>query len=146
MRCCHSAHGLLFRGSAGATRGVSSSSRPKPSASICSEKRRKVNEDHGGQNLRCWGRNAKGELGYGDTHSRGTSAGHMGNYLPVVDVGSDVDIETARQRLPSYSPKLGRTPKGSCSPRGCSRHLLETPFSEPLLRTLLRTLFFVFFF
>ena len=34
----------------------------------------------------------------------------------------------------------GRTPKGSFSPRGRTRHLLETPFSEPLLRTLLRTL------
>ena len=37
--------------------------------------------------------------------------------------------------------KIGCTPKGSYSPRGRSRHLLETPFSEPLLRTLLRTLF-----
>ena len=36
---------------------------------------------------------------------------------------------------------IGRTPKGSYSPRRRSRHLLETPFSEPLLRTLLRTLF-----
>ena len=39
--------------------------------------------------------------------------------------------------------KIGRTPKGAYSPRGRgSRHLLETPFSEPLLRTLLRTLFY----
>ena len=37
---------------------------------------------------------------------------------------------------------LGRTPKGSYSPRGRSRHLLQTPFSEPLLRTLLRTPFY----
>ena len=37
---------------------------------------------------------------------------------------------------------VGRTPKGSYSPRGRSRHLLETPFSEPLLRTLLRTLLY----
>ena len=37
---------------------------------------------------------------------------------------------------------LGRTPKGAYSTRGRSRHLLETPFSEPLLRTLLRTLFY----
>ena len=35
---------------------------------------------------------------------------------------------------------LGRTPKGAYSTRGRSRHLLETPFSEPLLRTLLRAL------
>ena len=37
--------------------------------------------------------------------------------------------------------QIGRTPKGAYSTRGRSRHLLETPFSEPLLRTLLRTLF-----
>ena len=36
---------------------------------------------------------------------------------------------------------VGRTPKGAYSSRGRSRHLLETPFSAPLLRTLLRTLF-----
>ena len=39
-------------------------------------------------------------------------------------------------------PSVGRTPKGAYSTRGRSRHLLETPFSEPLLRTLLRTLFY----
>ena len=39
-------------------------------------------------------------------------------------------------------PPVGRTPKGAYSTRGRSRHLLETPFSEPLLRTLLRTLFY----
>ena len=43
--------------------------------------------------------------------------------------------------LPNYFRKLGHTPKGAYSPRGGSRHLLETPFSEPLQRTLLRTLF-----
>ena len=39
---------------------------------------------------------------------------------------------------------IGRTPKppkGAYCTRGRSRQLLETPFSEPLLRTLLRTLF-----
>ena len=40
----------------------------------------------------------------------------------------------------SCRASLGRTPKGAYSTRGRSRHLLETPFSEPLLRTLLRTL------
>ena len=39
------------------------------------------------------------------------------------------------------TPPLGSTPKGSYSSKGRSRHLLETPFSETLLRTLLRTLF-----
>ena len=36
------------------------------------------------------------------------------------------------------SMKRGRTLKGSYSPSGRPSHLLETPFSEPLLRTLLR--------
>ena len=40
VRCCHSPHGLLFRGSAGVTReGVSSSLRPEPSACVCSVKK-----------------------------------------------------------------------------------------------------------
>ena len=42
----------------------------------------------------------------------------------------------------SEETSLGCTPKGAYSTRGRSRHLLETPFSEPLLRTLLRTLFY----
>ena len=36
--------------------------------------------------------------------------------------------------------RVGRTPKGAYSSRGRSRDLLETAFSEPLLRTLLTTL------
>ena len=32
-------------------------------------------------------------------------------------------------------PRIGHTPKGAYSTKGRSRHLLETPFSEPLLRT-----------
>ena len=39
-------------------------------------------------------------------------------------------------------PAIGHEPKGSYSPSGRSRHLLETRFSEPLLRTLLTTLLF----
>ena len=35
---------------------------------------------------------------------------------------------------------MGRTPKRAYSPSRRSRHLLETPFSEPLLGTLVRTL------
>ena len=51
-----------------------------------------------------------------------------------------------RNQFPSGNEILacvGRTPKRAYSTRGRSRHLLETPFSEPLLRTLLRTLFTV---
>ena len=44
--------------------------------------------------------------------------------------------------LPDSKTNLGRTPMGWYSPRWRSRHFLENDFSEPLLRTLLRTLFY----
>ena len=39
--------------------------------------------------LKCWGYNAYGQLGYGDTNNRGDAANEMGNYLKAVDLGSD---------------------------------------------------------
>ena len=53
----------------------------------------------------------------------------------LILIGSDNSAQSFSGRN-----TLGRTPKGAYSPRGRTRHLLETPFSEPLLRTLLRTL------
>jgi hypothetical protein len=38
--------------------------------------------------LKCWGNNPNGELGYGDTVTRGDNAGEMGNALPTVSVGT----------------------------------------------------------
>ena len=35
--------------------------------------------------VKCWGSNSKGQLGYGDTTDRGTSASQMGDGLPFVD-------------------------------------------------------------
>ena len=57
------------------------------------------------------------------------------------------------EKFPEFCPRslrkksscsifVGRTPKGAYSTRGRSRHLLETAFSEPLLKTLLRTHFY----
>ena len=37
--------------------------------------------------VKCWGNNASGQLGYGDTTARGDNAGEMGNSLPAVDLG-----------------------------------------------------------
>ena len=42
--------------------------------------------DDGG--VKCWGYNNNGQLGYGDTQSRGDGADEMGDSLPTVDLGS----------------------------------------------------------
>ena len=38
--------------------------------------------------IKAWGRNDYGQLGYGDTSNRGDLASQMGSYLPFVNVGS----------------------------------------------------------
>ena len=38
--------------------------------------------------VKCWGRNQYGQLGYGDTDSRGDGAGEMGVALPAIDFGT----------------------------------------------------------
>ncbi|EYF01852.1 BNR repeat domain protein [Chondromyces apiculatus DSM 436] len=42
--------------------------------------------------MKCWGGNAYGELGLGDTARRGDSAGEMGDSLPAVDLGTATTI------------------------------------------------------
>ncbi|MEQ1876897.1 MAG: hypothetical protein ABL958_09645 [Bdellovibrionia bacterium] len=42
--------------------------------------------------IKCWGYNGLGELGYGDTVTRGNLANQMGNNLPFVDLGKDVMV------------------------------------------------------
>eukprot|EP01083_Nonionella_stella_P173428 598188_1 len=39
--------------------------------------------------VKCFGYNHAGELGYGDTNTRGDEANEMGDYLPDVDLGSN---------------------------------------------------------
>ena len=38
--------------------------------------------------LKCWGNNASGQLGLGDTTNRGDDAGEMGDSLSAVDLGT----------------------------------------------------------
>jgi hypothetical protein len=40
--------------------------------------------------VKCWGGNGDGELGLGDTTSRGDQANEMGDNLPTVKLFSDV--------------------------------------------------------
>jgi E3 ubiquitin-protein ligase HERC3 len=39
--------------------------------------------------VKCWGDNAQGSLGYGDTVNRGDALDEMGTYLPIVKLFSD---------------------------------------------------------
>jgi alpha-tubulin suppressor-like RCC1 family protein len=40
------------------------------------------------ESIKCWGKNASGQLGIGDTNNRGDGSNPMGDSLPVVDLGS----------------------------------------------------------
>lgn len=46
-----------------------------------------------GGRLKCWGGNAYGELGLGDTANRGDAPGEMGDALPFVDVGTNRRVQ-----------------------------------------------------
>lgn len=43
------------------------------------------------QEIKCWGDNSDGELGLGDTENRGDEPNEMGDNLPAVDLGTDLD-------------------------------------------------------
>ena len=47
------------------------------------------------RSLKCWGNNASGQLGLGDTQNRGDQPNQMGTKLPAVDYGSDTPLEVA---------------------------------------------------
>ena len=42
--------------------------------------------------LKCFGKNNRGQLGYGDTENRGDDADEMGDNLDYVDLGSGFNV------------------------------------------------------
>jgi alpha-tubulin suppressor-like RCC1 family protein len=44
--------------------------------------------------MKCWGTAVYGELGYGDTTTRGSAANQMGDNLPVVNVGTGLKVKS----------------------------------------------------
>ena len=55
------------------------------------------------QQVKCWGENEDGRLGYGDNSDRGDQAGEMGNYLPFVNInGNVIEIQASTYRMCAF--------------------------------------------
>jgi alpha-tubulin suppressor-like RCC1 family protein len=60
--------------------------------------------------VKCWGRNANGQLGHGDTLDRGDGSGEMGDALPAVNLGTG---RTAKMISAGYSHTCALLDDGS---------------------------------
>lgn len=80
--------------------------------------------------LKCWGYNAEGRLGLGDTKSRGDGAGEMGAALPTVNLGPGRTVKAVSAgsfhtcatlddgALKCWGPNSGRLGLGDVAARG----------------------------
>jgi len=51
--------------------------------------------------VKAWGRNNNGQLGYGDTNDRGDAVNEMSDYLPFVQLGSEITTISSRNQSSS---------------------------------------------
>jgi len=57
-----------------------------------------------GGDMKCWGRNVHGQLGYEDTETRGNQPGQMGVNLSAIDLGSNLTAVTLAMSFPQQTP------------------------------------------
>jgi len=65
--------------------------------------------------VKCWGYNNRGQLGLGDTSSRGGGANEMGDNLPFISLGSTPGVRTALGRPASPTALTGSVGSTSVS-------------------------------
>jgi len=62
---------------------------------------------------KCWGRNSNGELGLGNTAHRGDGGNEMGDYLPVINWGTNFKVEQMCAAM-HHTCALSRSGKMKC--------------------------------
>jgi len=71
--------------------------------------------------LKCWGKNDFGQLGLGHTNSTGDQVNEMGDYLDLVNLGTDVLLQDCFDYSPTLAPSISHPPTPinlpSCSNR-----------------------------
>eukprot|EP01083_Nonionella_stella_P275303 934929_1 len=80
--------------------------------------------------LKCFGRNDYGQLGYGDTNNRGDEANQMGDTLLEIDLGSDFTVISTG--IPTSSPINVPTSVPTVHPTVSTRIPTSSPSDVPI--------------